>query len=100
MPHQLAPEVEDELADIWYYVASHSDGVDAADRLIDSITSRFFLLSEYPRIGRRRDDLRPGLRSFSVRGYLIIYRIVEEKSGEDVFILHIVHGRRDYEAMF
>jgi toxin ParE1/3/4 len=96
MAHRLAPEVEDELADIWHYVASQSGDLDAADRLIDSITERFLLLSTYPHLGRRRDDLRPGLRSFTVAGYVIIYRV----EGEDVFILHIVHGRREFQNLF
>ena len=47
-------------------------------------------------MGRRRDDdLRPGLRSFPVGEYVIVYR----PSGEDVLILHIVHGSRDIQAI-
>jgi hypothetical protein len=37
-------------------------------------------------MGRRRDeDLRPGLRSFTVGEYVIIYRVEDE----DVLILHV-----------
>jgi len=70
--------------------------VDVANRVIDSITDHFFLLSRHPQLGRRRDDdLRPGLRSVSVSGYVIIYRI----ENEDVLILHVVHGRRDIQTL-
>ena len=70
--------------------------MDAANRVIDSITDHFFLLSRHPQLGRRRDnDLRRGLRSLSVSGYVIIYR--PEK--QDVLILHVVHGRRDIQAV-
>ncbi len=97
MAHRLAPEVETELDDIWYYIARESGNVEVADRLMDSITDRFFLLARHPNIGRRRDqDLRPGLRSFPVGDYVIIYRI----EGDDVMILHVTHGRRDIEALF
>jgi len=97
MALRLAPEVEAELDDIWYYIAKESGNIAVADRLIDSITDRFFLLAGHPYIGRRRDrDLHPGLRSFPVGEYLIIYRI----EAEDVIILHIVHGRRGPEALF
>jgi toxin ParE1/3/4 len=97
MAHLLAPEVEGELDDIWYYVVSQSGNTDLADSLIDSITERFLLLSTRPQIGRRRDhDLIPGLRSFSVGRYVIIYRIEHE----DVLILHVAHGSRDIEGMF
>jgi plasmid stabilization system protein ParE len=69
MAHRLAPEAEAELDDIWYYTAKESHNIEIADRLTDSITDRFFLLATYPHVGRRRDeDLRPGLRSFSVGG--------------------------------
>ena len=40
-------------------------------------------------------DLRPGLRSFPVGGYVIIY-LVEE---QDVLILHVFRGSRDIEAL-
>jgi toxin ParE1/3/4 len=97
MALRLAPEVESELDDIWQYIAGESGSPDIADHLIDSITERFFLLARHPHIGRRRDfDLRPGLRSFPVGRYVIIYRIEES----DVLILHVVHVRRDIEGMF
>ena len=96
MAHRLAPEAEAELDDIWYYVAKESGSIDIADRLIDSITERFYLLALHPHIGRRRDeDLRPGLRSFPVGEYVIIYRVEED----DVLILHVFRGSRDIEAL-
>ncbi len=97
MAHRVAPNVETELDDIWYYIAKESGNVEIADRLIDSITVRFFLLARHPNVGRRRDeDLRPGLRSFPVGEYVIIYRV----EGEDVMILHVTHGGRDLQALF
>lgn len=96
MAHRLAPQIEVELDDIWYYLARESGSVEIADRLIDSITERFFLLANHPYLGRRRDDLRPGLRCFPVGQYVIIYRIDET----DVLILHVLHGRRDIEKLF
>lgn len=95
MACRLAPEAVDDLTDIWHYVATESGSTDVADRLIDSITDRFGLLASFPQMGRSRDDLRPGLRSFPVGEYLIIYRL----AGEDVLILHVTHGRRDIEAL-
>jgi len=96
MAHRLAPQVEVELDDIWYYIAMESGSTDIADRLIVSITNRFFLLANHPYAGRRRDDdLQPGLRSFSVGEYVIIYRIQHE----GVLILHVAHGRRNIEEL-
>ena len=96
MPHRVSPEAESELLNIWYYVAKDSGNTEIADRLIDSIAARFYLLDRHPHIGRRRDeDLRPGLRSFAVREYVIIYRVEKQ----DVLILHIFRGSRDLEAL-
>jgi plasmid stabilization system protein ParE len=51
--------------------------MEIADRLVDSITDRFFLLAGHPYLGRTRDeDLRPGLRSFTVGEYIIIYGVL------------------------
>ena len=97
MAHRVSPEAEADLDGIWVYIATESGSLDIADRFVDSLTDRFFLLSTNPYIGRRRDDdLRPGLRSFPVGEYVIIYRIDDE----EVIILHIVRGSRNIEALF
>ncbi len=97
MAHRLAPEAEAELDDLWLYIAKKSGSMDVADRLVDSITQRLYRLSRNPFMGRSRDeDLRPGLRSFPVGEYIIIYRIEDE----DVMILHIVRGSRNIQALF
>ena len=97
MAHLRTPQADSDLDDIWYYVAIKSDSIDIADRFIDSIIDRFFLLASHPNIGRSRDeDLRPGLRSFPIGEYVIIYRILKE----DVQILRVLHGSRNIAALF
>lgn len=97
MGHLRTPLADSDLDGIWYYVATESGSAEVADRLVDSITERFFLLGDYPHIGRRRDeDLRPGLRTFPVGKYIVIYRI----QGGDALILRVVHGSRQINALF
>ena len=96
MGHRRTPQADFDLDDIWYYIATHSGSPDIADRLIDTITDRFYLLATHPNIGRARDDdLRPGLRSFPVGEYVILYRIDER----EVLILRVVRGSRDIGAL-
>jgi len=95
MAHRLAPQAQADLDDIAYYVFVESGSVETADRLIESITTRFVLLGTHPRAGRRRDDLRPGMRGFPVGEHVILYRI----EGSDALILRIVRGNRDIEAL-
>ena len=56
--HRLSPEAEAELDEIWFYVVHESGSKEIADRIIDNITERFWLLTQRPHVGRARDDLR------------------------------------------
>ena len=97
MAHRLAPRAETDLDDIWYYVAKESGSIEIANRLIDTLTDRFFMLAGFPYVGRARDhDFGPGCRSVAVGEYVIVYCV----ENEDVLILRVVHGRRDLESLF
>jgi toxin ParE1/3/4 len=97
MAHRVAPAAERDLDEIWYYVAKESGSFDIANRLIDTITDRFFLLAGFPYLGRsREEDFGSGCRSFAVGEYVIVYTV----EVEDVLVLRVVHGRRDIEALF
>ena len=96
MAHDLAPEAGRDLADVAYYIARETGSIDIAERPIDSIASRFYLLSSHPRIGRARDDLLAGARSCPVGNYVIFYDL----DGGDVRILRVAHGRRHLIALF
>jgi plasmid stabilization system protein ParE len=67
MAHRVASRAADDLDDIWSYVARESGSIGVANRLVDSITDRFSLLSSHPCRGRMRDDdFGAGSRSFPV----------------------------------
>jgi toxin ParE1/3/4 len=94
---RISPQAEDDLDSIWYYVATESASVEIADRLVDSLTSRFLLLAQHPYAGRSRDDeFGPGTRSLAVSEYVVVYTVEHDA----VHILRIVHGRRDLESVF
>lgn len=96
MGFRLLPEAESDLEAIWLYIAQESGSVEVANRLIDALLARCLMLGRQPQIGRRRDeDLRPGLRSFPVGEYLLVYRL----AGSEVLILHVVRGSRDVSGL-
>lgn len=96
MAFSLLPEVETDLDDIWLYIAQRAGSIETANRVIDTITDRFWLLGQRPHLGRSREnDLGKGLRSFSVGEYIILYRV----EGEDAVILHVYRGSRDIEGI-
>lgn len=60
--YRLSAETEAQLDDIWLHIARESGSVDTAIRILQSITDRFWLLAQQPRMGRRREDLSPDHR--------------------------------------
>lgn len=95
MAHRLSQQAQADVDDIAYYVALESGSLLTANRLLESIYHRFLLLGEYPHAGRRRDDLRPGLRIFPSGQYVVLYRV----EGNDVLIQRVVRGSRDLAAL-
>lgn len=81
------------MLDIWSYVAQENEA--AADRLVERLARQFQLLGDNPYVGRTRDDLRSGYRSLVAGQYVIFYRA----TSSTVFVLRVVHGRRDIESL-
>jgi toxin ParE1/3/4 len=73
MAYRLSPLAEQDLEEIWLYVAEDSSPT-TADRLIDAIVDRFDLLAEQPAVGRARPEFGVDVRSFVVEGHVIYYR--------------------------
>ena len=96
MAHRLVPEAEAKLDDMWWYIARKSGSVDIADGLsIPLLTASIFWL--VIRLwGAAGTKIYPGLRSFPVGAYVLIYRIQDD----DVLILQIVRGSRNVQALF
>jgi toxin ParE1/3/4 len=61
------PRVRDDLAEIWDFIAM--DSVERADAFIDRFDAAFQTLASQAMIGRARDELATGLRSFVLRRY-------------------------------
>lgn len=95
MAHSLSPRAQADLDDIAYYISVQGGSLDAAHHFLEAIYRRFLLLGEYPQAGRRRDDLRPGVRSFAVDDYIVLYRV----EGNDVQIQRVVRGSRDLRSL-
>ena len=95
MSYRLARLAEQDLAEIWSYIAEEASPT-TADRLIDDIVHRFELLAEQPEMGRARPEFGRDVRSFAVENYVIYYR----HEGDDVLVARILHGRRDQIAVW
>jgi toxin ParE1/3/4 len=83
---------EEDLIEIWRSIAMHSPL--AADRMLERLEHRWRQLSDYPYSGMARGDIAVGIRHLLVGQYLTLYRVTDD----GVFILRVLHGRRDIDA--
>jgi toxin ParE1/3/4 len=89
-----SPEAENDLDEIWWYIAQDNPG--NADKPIDEIEATCRKLARFRGMGRNRDELHPGLQSFPVGKYLIFY--VPINGG--IEIVRVLHGMMDIDALF
>jgi len=82
---------ERDLSEIWEYIAE--DNETAADKTLREIDAQCHVLGQYPKMGRDRSDIVPGVRSFPVGSYLIFYR----ETGQGIEIIRVLHGARNLD---
>jgi toxin ParE1/3/4 len=90
----FSPEAEDQLADLYHYIAeSASPGI--AERYVNAIISYCETLEIFPLRGAQRDDIRPGLRITNYKGRTVIAFAVD---AQQVSIIGVFYGGQDYET--
>jgi toxin ParE1/3/4 len=95
MRYRVTRLAERDLDEIFLYWARRAS-LEAADRIIDRIVDRFWLLGEHPNAGRSSEDVADGVKCFPAGKYLIYYRA----SRHGIDILHVFHGARDQGRAF
>ena len=93
----ISSEAEADLDGIWLYVAEESQSIEHAELFLDRFGVFFSRLAKNPYLGRQRDEIRPGYRSFPVGSYVVFYRLV---AAEEILVLRVIHGKRDLEEIF
>ncbi len=76
-----------DLDDISAYLEERESLV-RAHAVLARIIARVRFLAHNPTIGKPRDDLLPGIRTWSESSFIIAYRVV----GSDIEIVRVVHG--------
>lgn len=92
----FAPEAESQLLALYFQIATASSPQIAAD-YTSAIVDECESLSTIPDRGTRRDDIRPGLRTFGFRKRVTIAFEVREKTAT---ILGIFYGGQSFEPLF
>ena len=91
---RMAPRTRADLKEVWRYVSPAGDAV--ADRHVRAIREQCRMLARFPGIGRTREELAPGLRSFAVPPFVIFFQVLDDA----VEIVRVLHGARDFEAIW
>jgi toxin ParE1/3/4 len=97
----ISPQADVELEEIWLSIAV--DDPAAATRVVRELGAKIGLLAQYPRLGRRRSDIHPGMRGLVEGRYVILYEThpdTDDGPIREVEIVHIVHGHRDLRSLF
>ena len=88
------PRAAEDIAAVWDFIAD--DNPDAADHWVDQLDTQLRLLATQPLMGRARDELAPGIRSFPFGRYLVFYLPV----GDGIDVVRVLHGTRDVDTAF
>ena len=88
------PRAAEDIAAVWDFIAD--DNPDAADHWVDQLDTQLRLLATQPLMGRARDELAPGIRSFPFGRYLVFYLPI----GNGIDVVRVLHGTRDVDTAF
>jgi len=94
MEYQLTEVARREIEEITIKISE--DNLFAAERWHAVLFKKFEGLVQFPRMGRRRDDVRTGVYYFPYDNYLIFYDITDTA----VVVVHVVHGARNLPEVF
>ena len=87
------PRAEQDLEGIYDYTVSEF-GEKQADLYIRNLFDSFQRLADSPDIGRRRDDVRTGLKSYPVNAHIVFFR----ESDGGVLIVRVLHQSMDFRS--
>ena len=90
-----SPDFRSDAAEVWDYIGTESP--ERADAVLDAVEETISLLLQHSHIGRTRDHIGPGVRSFlAASRYVIYYRVLPD----GIEALRLLHTSRDLEGLF
>lgn len=93
-PVTFTVQAAQDLAEIYDYIAQESEpAASAVVTRLESFCNQ--TLAQFPHSGKPADHLRKGLRTFTVKSYLVLYSVPKQT----VTIQRIVHGSRSTRGL-
>ncbi|MBD0261419.1 MAG: type II toxin-antitoxin system RelE/ParE family toxin [Tolypothrix sp. Co-bin9] len=94
MQYVIAVEASQDLDEILDYFLQRN--IDAGERFIQEFNKKCQNIAKFPNIGRSYANIDPILRGIPLDGYIIFYRVFEDRA----VIVRVVSGYRDLESFF
>jgi plasmid stabilization system protein ParE len=91
----FTPAAERQLANLYAYIAEDR-GTAIADKFIGGVVESCMALAAFPRVGAKRDDIRPDLRIKTYARRVTIAFSIDAET-ETVAILGVFYGGQDFE---
>ena len=92
MVYRLTNAAEEDLFNI-YVEGCRQFGPAQAEAYIQKLKDTFDLLSDFPMLARKRDELAPPVRIHGCGAHIIIYDV---DAMDDILVIRIRHGREDW----
>ena len=88
--YELSQEADKDLDEIFDYTQKEF-GFDQAVKYLTQFEDLFALMVDNPALGKKREEIRSGLRSFPMAEHVVFYRILKDR----IRIVRVLHGSRD-----
>lgn len=90
----ISPEAEQDLIDIWLYIARDQPGI--ADRFLERLQRKANKLMDFPDLGVGRKELGTFVKSFPVDHYVLFYR----STNHGIELIRVLYESRDVSKVF
>jgi toxin ParE1/3/4 len=91
----LSALADSDLEEIFDY-STEKFGVNQAVKYLLEFEALFLKFVTNPEIGRSRDEIAPGLKSYPKSSHVVFYR----RQNKQILIVRILHGSRDLMRFF
>ncbi|MDF5712232.1 MAG: type II toxin-antitoxin system RelE/ParE family toxin [Nostoc sp. S4] len=71
-------------------------GLTQSELFLNKLDAKFLKIAQFPKLGRERDEILPGIHSLLIDNYLMLYMPI----GQDVEIFRVISGYRDLSSLF
>ncbi|MBI1286224.1 MAG: type II toxin-antitoxin system RelE/ParE family toxin [Flavobacteriales bacterium] len=92
---EISLPADEDLEEIFIYTEEEF-GTDQAVEYLTELDTVFYQLVGNPELGRERNEIKKGLRSFPSGSHVVFYRIL----ADHVRIVRVLHGSRDLPRHF